>query len=33
MVALISNCSTVDQRDVIIFCDQELKHLKLITEC
>jgi len=34
MVALISKCSTVDQQDVIIFCDQkELKHLKLMTEC
>jgi hypothetical protein len=33
MVALLSNCSTVDQRDVILFCDQkELKRLKLITE-
>jgi len=35
MVALLLNCSAVDQRDVILFffCDQKkLKHLKLITE-
>jgi len=30
MVALLSNCSVVDQRDVIFFSGQkELKHLKL----
>ena len=28
MVALLSNCSAVDQRDVILFCDLELKHSK-----
>jgi len=34
MVALLSNCSYVDQRDAILFCNKkELKHLKLITEC